>query len=58
MDYFASKLRLIYFSTFSGNRFNPDRSKNVTLELVAAGLQLQKPAEPGHVIWDTQGNAS
>lgn len=37
MDYFVSKLRLIYFSTFSGNRFNPDHIKIVTLELVAAG---------------------
>lgn len=37
MDYFVSKLRLTYFSTFSGNRFNPDYIKIVTLELVAAG---------------------
>lgn len=58
MDYFASKLRLIYFFTFSGNRFNPDHSKSVTLELVAAGPQLQKTAEPGDAIWDAQGNAS
>lgn len=37
MDYSASKLRLIYFSTFSGNRFHPDHIKIITLELVAAG---------------------
>lgn len=37
MDYFVSKLSLIYFSTFSGNRFNSDYIKITILELVVAG---------------------
>lgn len=41
MDYFVSKLSLIYFSTFSGNRFNSDYIKIAILELVAAGCFSQ-----------------
>lgn len=37
MDYFVSKLSLIYFSTFSGNRFNSDYIAFAILELVVAG---------------------
>lgn len=37
MDYFVSKLSLIYFSTFSGNRFNSDYIKITILKLVVAG---------------------
>lgn len=45
MDYFVSKLRLIYFSTFSGNRFNPDQIKIITPELVAAGHFKNRPSQ-------------
>lgn len=37
MDYFVSKLSLIYFSTFSGNRFNSDYIEIAILELVVEG---------------------
>ena len=37
MDYFVSKLSLIYFSTFSGNRFNSNYIEITILELVVAG---------------------
>ena len=37
MDYFVSKWSLIYFSTFSGNRFNSDYIEITILELVVAG---------------------
>lgn len=37
MDYSVSKLSLIYFSTFSGNRFNSDYIEFAILELVVAG---------------------
>lgn len=56
MDYFVSKLSLIYFSTFSGNRFNSDYTEMAILELVVAGC-FKKAAEPGDAIWDTWGNA-
>lgn len=45
MDYFVSKLRLTYFSTFSGNRSNPDQIKIITPELVAAGRFKNQPSQ-------------
>lgn len=50
MDYSVSKLSLIYFSTFSGNRFNSDYIEFAILELVVAGCfrkQLSQEGTPG-----------
>lgn len=37
MDYFVSKLSLIYFSTFSGNRFNSSYIEITILKMVVVG---------------------
>lgn len=43
MDYFVSKLRRIYFSTFSGNRFNCDYIGIAILQRAVAGC-FKKPS--------------
>lgn len=52
MDYFVSKLSLIYFSTLSGNKFNSDYIEFAILELVVTGCfrkQLSREMHLGHL---------